>query len=104
MMKKTLAVLSVLTLCSATSAFAMNHMKQMDTDHIKMMVGKHMKMIDTNGDGLISKEEHKLGAEKMFKDCDANGDNMVSKQEMINKKMKEMKDMGMMKKSIKDKQ
>ncbi|MGK2959521.1 MAG: hypothetical protein ACSLFB_14250 [Acidimicrobiales bacterium] len=69
----------------------------------QMMVDKHMKMMDTNGDGLISKEEHKKGAEKMFKDADTNGDNMVSKQEMMDKKMKDMKDMGMMKDGMMDK-
>ena len=95
-MKKTLAVLSILVMCSATSAFATGNMNKMDTDNIKVMVDKHIKMMDTNGDGLISKEEHEEGAEKMFKDADANGDNMVSKQEMMDKKMKDMKDMGMM--------
>ncbi len=93
-MKKTLAVIGILGMCSATSAFAMDNM--MDMDHMKMMVDKHMKMMDTNGDGMISKEEHEEGAEKMFKMADTNNDGMVSKQEMMDMKMKEMKDIGMM--------
>jgi len=37
---------------------------------------------DTNGDGVISKEEHTARAEKRFERLDKNGDGVISKEEM----------------------
>jgi len=51
----------------------------------------HFKMIDTNGDGKISVEEHADAAAERFSKMDINGDGFVSKKEMRKhyKKMKE---------------
>jgi Ca2+-binding EF-hand superfamily protein len=43
---------------------------------------KHFKMMDTNGDGKISRAEHAAGAKKMFAQCDANKDGIVTATEM----------------------
>ena len=43
---------------------------------------KHFKMMDTNGDGMISRAEHAAGAKKMFTECDANKDGIVTAAEM----------------------
>ena len=102
--RTTLAPLTAVGLLLASPVMAQTPAQDMTMPmKNQMMVDKHMKMMDTNSDGLISKEEHEKGAEKMFKDADTNGDNMVSKQEMMDKKMKDMKDMGMMKDGMMDK-
>lgn len=43
---------------------------------------KHFKMMDTNGDGKISRAEHAAGAKQMFLKCDANHDGVVTAAEM----------------------
>jgi Ca2+-binding EF-hand superfamily protein len=43
---------------------------------------KHFKMMDTNGDGKISRTEHATGAKQMFSECDANRDGIVTATEM----------------------
>jgi Ca2+-binding EF-hand superfamily protein len=43
---------------------------------------KHFKLMDTNGDGKISRAEHAAGAKKMFNQCDANKDGTVTAAEM----------------------
>jgi Ca2+-binding EF-hand superfamily protein len=43
---------------------------------------KHFAMMDTNGDGKISRAEHAAGAKKMFTECDANKDGIVTAAEM----------------------
>jgi hypothetical protein len=94
-MKKTLAVLGIMAMCSASSAFAMDDM--MDKDHMKMMCQKEFKMMDTNGDGMMSKEEYMSAMEKKFMNADTSNKGMVTEQQMMDAHMKEMKDMGMMK-------
>ena len=83
-MKKTIAIVSLLTLCAAP-AFAMDDMKM-----TQMMVDDHMKMMDTNGDGMVSMDEGMDASKKMFMDADMNHDGMMSKKEMMDMKMKEM--------------
>jgi hypothetical protein len=39
-------------------------------------------MMDTNGDGKISRAEHAAGAKQMFAQCDANRDGIVTAAEM----------------------
>lgn len=59
-----------LALCVLPSAFAN---KSSD---------KHFKMMDTNGDGQISRTEHAAGAKQMFSQCDTNRDGVVTSAEM----------------------
>ena len=49
--------------------------------------GKKMKMMDTDGDGAISKQEFMAHAEKKFAKKDKNGDGVISRDEMKRKKM-----------------
>ena len=43
---------------------------------------KHFKMMDTDGDGKISRAEHAAVAKQMFDQCDANHDGIVTAAEM----------------------
>ena len=52
--------------------------------------GYHFKMMDSNGDGKISADEHAVAAAKRFSKMDANDDGFVSKKEM-RKHYKKMK-------------
>ena len=45
-------------------------------------VDKHFKMMDADGDGKISRDEHAAAARKMFLQCDANHDGIVTAAEM----------------------
>lgn len=49
--------------------------------------------IDSNGDGMISKEEHDTFSESMFKEADKDGDGSISKDEMKAQKSKEHDEM-----------
>ena len=42
----------------------------------------HFKMMDTDGDGKVSRAEHAAGAKQMFNQCDANHDGVVTATEM----------------------
>jgi Ca2+-binding EF-hand superfamily protein len=72
---KTKRITSIAIACSLTlgllpSAFAGND------------VDAHFKMMDTNGDGKITRAEHAAGAKKMFTQCDSNQDGIVTAAEM----------------------
>jgi Ca2+-binding EF-hand superfamily protein len=86
-MKKTLAILGLMTIYSTVPALAMAN--TMDKDHMKTMVSKHMKMMDTNNDGKVSKEEFNMRMEKKFSDMDKNSDGMLTEQEMMDGKKME---------------
>ena len=75
-------------MCLAAPAFAMDKMENMKMT--QMMVDDHMKMMDTNGDGMVSADENMDASKKMFMDADTNKDGMVTKEEMMAMKMKEM--------------
>jgi Ca2+-binding EF-hand superfamily protein len=46
-----------------------------------LSAAEKISMIDTNGDGQISRAEHEAGSEKMFTKMDANDDGFLSKEE-----------------------
>ena len=52
----------------------------------------HFKMMDTDGDGRVSRAEHQAAAKKMFTECDANHDGVVTADEMESAKMAKMDD------------
>ncbi|ESQ73672.1 hypothetical protein [Asticcacaulis sp. AC402] len=65
-----------------------------DAEILLRFVGDDMeqnKMMASNKGKVISAEDHRIAAEKMFAEADTNHDNMVSKDEM---KAMEMKDKG----------
>jgi Ca2+-binding EF-hand superfamily protein len=47
-----------------------------------MSAADKIKMIDTNGDGIVSADEHVAGAKKMFDMMDTNKDGFLSKAEL----------------------
>jgi len=84
-------VLSVVTTALAQPA---------TTDKDKMMEHHHAEMmtsVDTNKDGMISREEFNQHHEKMFIKCDKNKDGMLDKDEheMMMKEMHDMMAKGM---------
>ncbi|HEY0502811.1 MAG TPA: hypothetical protein VGD42_04870 [Lysobacter sp.] len=56
------------------------------------MADDKAKMMDANGDGMVSSAEHAAGAKKMFAAMDANGDGNVTAAEMDAHKAAKMKD------------
>jgi Ca2+-binding EF-hand superfamily protein len=64
-------------------------------DKANMMVDASMKMMDTNGDGMVSMDERAAASSAMFKAADTNADGMLSAEEMLASSVKEKTDMGM---------
>lgn len=91
-MKKTLAVIGMLTAFTAVPAFAQNDDAPADmsihttkTTVVKPYQhdgGMMFQKMDTNHDGVISKEEHEEFGEKMFEKADTNHDGELSKEEV----------------------
>jgi len=52
---------------------------------------KHMKMMDSNGDGKVSAQEYASAAAKRFGKIDADGDGFITKSEMKKAKKKHKK-------------
>lgn len=52
-----------------------------DHDDDEMSSSEKISVIDTNGDGKISRAEHEAGSEKMFTKMDTNDDGFLSKEE-----------------------
>src|SRR5688500_16757109 len=50
--------------------------------HADTHAEKHVKLMDANGDGKVSRAEHAAGAKKMFQQCDASRDGIVTAAEM----------------------
>jgi Ca2+-binding EF-hand superfamily protein len=46
-----------------------------------MSAAEKIKMVDTNGDGVLTAAEHEAGAKKMFDEMDTNKDGFLSKAE-----------------------
>ena len=85
-MKKIITAAAMLALMAAPAFAKTMH----DDAHIKAMVDDKFSMMDTNSDGMISKDEHDAAMTKMFNDADTNGDGMISKDEMTAEVKKEM--------------
>ena len=64
------------------------------TDQMQQKMQQHMKEVDTNGDGSISKQEFMAGCEKRFQKMDANGDGQITKQERQQMRMQHKGQMG----------
>jgi hypothetical protein len=47
-----------------------------------MTAADKIRMIDTNGDGVLTEEEHVTGARSMFEKMDTNGDGFLTKAEV----------------------
>lgn len=84
-MKKFLMVSTALALCIGSVAAFAKDGSQGNEDGHHGGKGKHMDHMfdknDTNGDGVISKDEAISGAESRFKEMDADGDGKVTKEE-----------------------
>lgn len=65
-----------------------------------MMADHYFSKIDTNGDGMITKEESQAYNDKMFQEADTNNDGKISKDEMTAMKEKEHAKMTSMHKSM----
>jgi Ca2+-binding EF-hand superfamily protein len=52
------------------------------TERGEMSAADKIKVIDTNGDGQLSAEEHEAGAKKMFEKMDTDHDGIISKAEL----------------------
>lgn len=50
-------------------------------DKDEMSAAEKISVIDTNGDGKISRSEHEAGSDKMFTKMDANDDGVLTKDE-----------------------
>ena len=85
--KYLMAMLSGGMLVLSMSAIAGEHMAKGD-------MHDPMKMMDSNGDGMLSADEHAAGAKAMFDKLDADHDGFVTAAEMdaAHKGMKGMKD------------
>ena len=92
-MKKLLIATAVIAIAATAPALAADKMMMSDDAKATMMTKHYFSKIDTNNDGMISKEEHTAFGEKMFAEADANGDGNISMDEMKAMKMKEMADM-----------
>lgn len=91
-MNKSLLLVSAGLLATALSAgvYADQDKDAKRCEHHKK--GSYMTRLDTNKDGVVSREEYVANAEKRFSKLDANNDGMIDKDEMKNKHMKHKKD------------
>ena len=96
-MRQMPVILAVAMLASATSAFAMDDMKMAKP----MDMASMMKMMDTNTDGMVSKEEFMKHHEMMFDKMKKNKMGMVDMKDMPMMNMGMSKDMKMTKDQMK---
>ena len=96
-MRQMTVIFAVAMLASTTSAFAMDEMKMGQP----MDMASMMKMMDTNNDGMVSKEEFMKHHEMMFDKMKKNKMGMVDMKEMSMMNMGMSKDMKMTKDQMK---
>jgi len=70
-------MMAVVAACVSAPAYAM-----MDDSRMDGMMQHKMEMMDTNKDGMISKEEMRAHSDMMFAKSDTNNDGMISAEEM----------------------
>ncbi len=87
-MKKILFVLP-LFLLTATSCFAEQPGSQDDGPHMRKMAEFTFSKMDTNGDGVVTKEEARAFADKMFDEADASHTGKITVDDLMNQKMRE---------------
>jgi Ca2+-binding EF-hand superfamily protein len=56
--------------------------KHEDAKHEEMSAADKIKVVDTNGDGVLTADEHAAGAKMMFDKMDTNHDGFLSKAEL----------------------
>lgn len=80
---KSMSKLIALTLALSASSLAMaaSDTTPPPPGQMKAQMQQHMKQVDTNGDGNISKQEFTASCEKRFEKMDTNGDGQISPQE-----------------------
>ena len=61
------------------------------TASTEMSSAEKIKVVDTNGDGTLTAEEHAAGSKRMFEKMDTNKDGFVSKDELAAGHAKMMK-------------
>ncbi len=86
--KKWIALGAAVMLMSASAAMAND-----STAHAQAKADYYFDKIDTNHDGVISKDEHDKFSSDMFSKADTNNDGVISKDEMVAAKKKEMSEM-----------
>ena len=94
-MKTTLTLVCLLGACAVTPALAQTGGQTGGMDKTQMMVDHSMKMMDANGDGMISMDERAAACKAMFTAADTNGDGMLSADELTAMNTKNMADMNM---------
>ncbi len=87
-MKKALLLTSFLTL-AATSVMAEQPGSTDEGPKVRKMVEYNFVKIDTNGDGVVTKDEATAYAAKMFDEADTNHDGKLTQDEMFDQKMRE---------------
>jgi hypothetical protein len=87
-MKKILFVVP-LFLLAATSCLAEQPGSQDDGPHMRKMAEFTFSKMDTNGDGVVTKEEARAFADKMFDEADASHTGKITVDDLMNQKMRE---------------
>jgi len=80
---KTLILSTILAACIASPAMAKNVNGEGPLDY-------YFNTVDTNHDGVISKEEHDAFFDAKFQEADTNGDGVLSREEVREQRKRDM--------------
>ncbi len=104
-MKKTLVILSVISMTVFLSACGSNdHNTSMDhanmthadmnhSNHMQMMTEYCFNQMDTNNDGVVSMKEYMKYQHKKFQEADTNNDGKLTLEELVAARMKDKEEM-----------